>query len=54
MPGLIVNLVTESGGIDDGQGDAGSLLIEFELCHLQSVSTVHYWRHAGNVSTHRR
>jgi hypothetical protein len=33
VPGLVVNLVTKSGGIDDGQGDAGSFLIQLELCH---------------------
>ena len=32
MPGLVVNLVTETGGIDDGQGDASAFLIQFELC----------------------
>jgi hypothetical protein len=29
VPGLVVNLVTESGGIDDSQGDTGSFIIEF-------------------------
>lgn len=32
MPGLVVNLVTETGGVDDGQGDTSALLIQFELC----------------------
>jgi hypothetical protein len=32
MPGLVVNLITETGGVDDGQGDTGALLIQFELC----------------------
>jgi hypothetical protein len=32
MPRLVVNLVTESGGINDGQGDASALLIQLELC----------------------
>lgn len=31
MPRLVVNLVTESGGINDCQGDAGALLIQLEL-----------------------
>ena len=37
VPRLVVNLVTESGGIDDGQGDAGSFLVQLELCHPVSV-----------------
>lgn len=28
IPGLVVNLVTETGGVDDGQGNAGAFLIE--------------------------
>jgi hypothetical protein len=32
IPGLIVNLVAESGSVDNGQGDAGALLIKFKLC----------------------
>jgi hypothetical protein len=35
VPRLIVNLITEAGGIDNGQGDAGALLIQFQLCHPQ-------------------
>ena len=54
VPGLVVDLVTEPRGIDDGQGDTGPLLIEFKLCHLQSVFAAHHWRYAGNGSTHRR
>jgi hypothetical protein len=38
MPGLIVNLVTETGGINDSQGDAGSLLIQLKLCDTGMVS----------------
>jgi hypothetical protein len=29
LPGLVVNLVAESGGIDDGKRDTGALLVEF-------------------------
>lgn len=32
MPGLVVNLVTETGGINNSQRDAGSLLIKLQLC----------------------
>ena len=28
LPRLIVNLITEARGVDNGEGDAGSLLIE--------------------------
>lgn len=35
MPSLIVNLVTEAGRINDGQRNAGSLLIQFQLCNTQ-------------------
>jgi len=35
MPSLIVNLVTEAGRINDSQRNAGSLLIQFELCNTQ-------------------
>lgn len=38
MPGFVVNLVTESGGIDNSQGDTGSLVIEFKLC-ISLIST---------------
>jgi hypothetical protein len=30
--GLVVYLVAETGGVDDGQRDAGALLIKFQLC----------------------
>lgn len=28
VPGLVVDLVTETGGVDDGQRDAGSFLVQ--------------------------
>lgn len=31
-PGLIVDLVTETRGINNGERDASSLLVELELC----------------------
>lgn len=31
MPRLVVNLVTKTGSIDDGQRDAGTFLIQLEL-----------------------
>lgn len=34
VPGLVVNLVAEAGSVDDGQGDAGALLIQLELCEV--------------------
>lgn len=38
MPGLVVNLVTETGGINDSQRDAGSLLVQLKLCITEMVS----------------
>ena len=32
VPGLIVDLVTEARGVDNGQGDAGALLVQLKLC----------------------
>ena len=32
MPRLVVNLVTESGSVDNGQGDAGAFLVQLKLC----------------------
>lgn len=32
IPRLIINLIPETGGIDNSQGYAGTLLIQFELC----------------------
>lgn len=31
-PGLVVDLVAETGGVDNGEGDAGALLVKLELC----------------------
>jgi hypothetical protein len=31
LPSLVVNLVTEAGGIDNCQGDASTLLVKLEL-----------------------
>lgn len=31
IPGLIVDLVTESGGVNNGQRDAGAFLVEFQF-----------------------
>lgn len=31
IPGLIVNLVAESGGVNNGQRDTGAFLIELQL-----------------------
>lgn len=32
VPGLVVDLVTKTRGINDGKGDARALLVELELC----------------------
>lgn len=32
MPGFIVNLVTETRGINDGEGDSSALVVQFEFC----------------------
>lgn len=31
MPRFVVNLVTKSGGVDNGQRDTGAFLIQFKL-----------------------
>ena len=36
VPGLVVDLVAETGGVDDGQGDAGSFLVKFKLCRTDN------------------
>ncbi len=36
VPGLVVHLVAETGGVDDGQGDAGSFLVKFEFYRRDS------------------
>lgn len=46
MPRLVVNLVTETGGVDNGQGDAGAFLVQFELCCGRSASGVCSYGHA--------
>lgn len=37
-PGLVVDLVTETWGVHDRQGDTGSLLIKLELCVTSQTS----------------
>ena len=32
VPGLVVDLVTKTRGINDGEGDPGALLVKLELC----------------------
>lgn len=39
-PGLIVDLVTETRGINDGEGDASSFLIKLEFCIAGQTSFV--------------
>ena len=34
--GLVIDLVTEAGGIDNGKGDTRSLLVQLELCSINS------------------
>lgn len=31
MPGFIVNLVTKTRGINDGEGDPSALVVQFEF-----------------------
>lgn len=31
IPGLIVDLITESGGVNNGQRDTGAFLVEFQF-----------------------
>lgn len=31
VPSLVINLVTETRGIDNGQGDAGAFIVKLEL-----------------------
>lgn len=37
MPGLVVNLVTETGGINNSQRDTGALLVQFKLCFMETM-----------------
>ena len=37
VPSLVVYLVAEAGSVDNGQGDAGALLIQLELCYLSAT-----------------
>ncbi len=37
-PRLVVDLVAEAGSVDDGQGDAGALLIKLEFWQGGNVS----------------
>lgn len=39
MPGLVVNLITESRGINDRKGDPGAFVIQFEFFRGSTVST---------------
>jgi hypothetical protein len=36
LPCLIINLVSETWCIDDGQGDASSFFIQFQLCKISA------------------
>lgn len=51
VPGLVVNLVTKTGGIDNRQGDASALLVQLQLCVGVSLA-VAGWPDAGY--TYRR
>lgn len=31
VPCFVVNLVSETGGINDGEGDAGAFVVQFQL-----------------------
>ena len=46
-PGLIVDLVTETRGINDGEGDASTLLIKLKFCKAGQIS-IEYIVHGGN------
>jgi hypothetical protein len=37
---LIVDLVAEARGVDNGQRDSGAFLIDFELCGLSALEVV--------------
>lgn len=42
VPGLVVDLVTETRGINNGEGDPRALLIKLELCTASQLSVVLY------------
>lgn len=40
IPGLVVDLVTKTRGINNGEGDPRSLLVELELCRASQSSVI--------------
>lgn len=54
VPSLIVNLVTEARGIDDGQRDARALLIQLKLCGRSACHSVTNGLDGAGASAYRR